>query len=126
MPEDRITVERIEHTALTVTDVERAKHFYGGILGLTEVPRPETFDFDGAWYRNGPSDLHIISRPQADAESRRHVAFYVSDLTAAARVLQANGYPVLWERKYKIRDIDRFFTHDPDRNRIEIMGPEKR
>src|SRR4051812_24152682 len=87
---DRIHVERIEHVALTVTDVERAKQFYGRVLGLTEVPRPESFDFGGAWYRNGLSDLHLISRPQADAESRRHVAFYVSDLAAAARVLQGS------------------------------------
>src|SRR5213078_2110636 len=116
MSQERIQVERIEHTAVIVTDVERAKHFYGGVLGLTEVPRPESFDFPGAWYRNGPSDLHIISRPQADAESRRHVAFYVSDLQTAARVLEGNGYPVLWERKYKILKIDRFFTRDPDGN----------
>src|SRR5690349_3619622 len=120
---ERIHVERIEHAAVTVTDVERAKDFYGRVLGLSEVPRPESFDFGGAWYRNGPTDLHLISRPQADAESRRHVAFYVSDLAAAARVLEANGYPVLWEHKYPIQGIDRFFTHDPDRNRIEIMGP---
>ena len=125
MPTDRITVQRIEHTALTVTDVARAKHFYGEVLGLTEVPRPESFDFGGAGYRNGPTDLHIIQRPQPDAESRRHVAFYVADLDAAARVLQAAGFPVLWEQKYKIRGIDRFFTADPDGNRIEVMGPER-
>ena len=126
MPTDRITVQRIEHTAVTVTDVARAKHFYGQILGLTEVPRPESFDFGGAWYRNGPTDLHIITRPQADAQSRRHVAFYVADLDVAARVLKAHGYPVLPEEKYKIKSIDRFFTADPDGNRIEIMGPERR
>ena len=91
-----------------------------------EHPRPDSFDFPGAWYRNGPTDLHIISRPQPDSESRRHVAFYVADIDAAARVLQAHSCPVLWERKYKIRGIDRFFTHDPDGNRIEIMGPERR
>jgi catechol 2,3-dioxygenase-like lactoylglutathione lyase family enzyme len=124
--DDRITVQRIEHVAVVVSDVERAKAFYGGVLGLTEVPRPESFDFAGAWYRNGPTDLHIITNPQADAKSRRHVAFYVADLDAAARVLETHGFPVRPEQKYKIRDIDRFFTEDPDGNRIEIMGPERR
>jgi catechol 2,3-dioxygenase-like lactoylglutathione lyase family enzyme len=123
MTQERITVERIEHVAVIVSDVERAKDFYGRVLGLTEVPRPETFDFPGAWYRNGPTDLHIISRAQADAPSRRHVAFYVSDLQVAARVLQANGFPVLWETM-KIAGLDRFFTNDPDLNRIEIMAAE--
>src|SRR5438046_9267331 len=125
MPNDKITVQRIEHVALTVTDVERAKHFYGQILNLTEIPRPKSFDFSGAWYRNGAADLHIIGRQEADAPSRRHVAFYVADIEAAAKVLEQNGYPVLWEQKYKIEKIDRFFTEDPDKNRIEIMGPER-
>jgi catechol 2,3-dioxygenase-like lactoylglutathione lyase family enzyme len=124
--DDRITVQRIEHVAVVVSDVERAKHFYGDVLGLTEVPRPDSFDFPGAWYRNGPTDLHIITNPQPDARSRRHVAFYVADLGVAARVLEAHGHPVRPEHKYKIRDIDRFFTEDPDGNRIEIMGPERR
>jgi glyoxylase I family protein len=125
MPNDRITVQRIEHVALTVTDVARAKHFYGQILNLAEIPRPKSFDFPGAWYRNGAADLHIIARQEADAQSRRHVAFYVADIQTAAKVLQQNGYPVLWEQKYKIEKIDRFFTQDPDQNRIEIMGPER-
>src|SRR5882757_3983511 len=118
MPAEKIIVERIEHVAVTVSDLARAKHFYGEVLGLTEIPRPETFNFPGAWYRNGPTDLHIISRTVVDGESRRHVAFYVSDIKMAARVLQLNGFPVLWERM-KIPQIDRFFTHDPDGNRIE-------
>jgi len=120
---ERINVERIEHVAVIVSDIARAKQFYGQVLALTEVPRPDTFDFPGAWYRNGPCDLHIISRPQADADSRRHVAFFVSDLHAAARVLQANGYQVLWETM-KIPNLSRFFTYDPDRNRIEIMAAD--
>jgi len=51
------------------------------------------------------------------------VAFFVSDLHAAARVLQANGYQVLWETM-KIPNLSRFFTYDPDRNRIEIMAAD--
>jgi len=125
MSQDRVITQRIEHVALTVTDVARAKHFYGQILNLTEIPRPKSFDFPGAWYRNGATDLHIIARLQADAQSRRHVAFYVADIQTAAKVLEQNGYPVLWEQKNKIDEIDRFFTQDPDQNRIEIMGPER-
>ena len=114
---------KLEVVIIAVSDIDRAKAFYGGVLGMTEVPRPETFNFPGAWYRNGPTDLHLISRPQIDGESRRHVAFYVSDLQAAAQVLQAHGYPVLWETM-KIAGLDRFFTHDPDHNRIEIMSSD--
>jgi catechol 2,3-dioxygenase-like lactoylglutathione lyase family enzyme len=40
-------IEGIHHTAIIVTDVERAKRFYGGVLGLSELPRPD-FGFEGA------------------------------------------------------------------------------
>jgi catechol 2,3-dioxygenase-like lactoylglutathione lyase family enzyme len=125
MSSQRIVVKRIEHVAVIVSDIDRAKYFYGQVLGLTEVPRPKSFDFPGAWYRNGPTDLHLISRSPIDAESRRHVAFYVADLQVAAQVLQAHGYTVLWENM-KIEGLDRFFTHDPDKNRIEIMASERK
>src|SRR5437868_1963660 len=96
-----IIVERIEHVAVTVSDVARAKEFYGRVLGLREVPRPQSFDFDGAWYRNGPTDLHLVARAEVDPESRRHVAFFVADIGVAARVLGGNGFEVLWEETYK-------------------------
>jgi hypothetical protein len=37
----------------------------------------------------------------------------------------ACGCEVLWEHKYKIEGVDRFFTSDPDGNRIEVQGPEE-
>src|SRR5687767_4947344 len=46
---------RIDHAAVVVTDVARAVAFYRDVLGLTEVPRPPTFDFPGAWLRVGPA-----------------------------------------------------------------------
>jgi predicted enzyme related to lactoylglutathione lyase len=48
----------------------------------------------------------------------------VADVHAAARHVEQHGCPVLWDRKYKIRGIDRFFTADPDGNRIEVQGAE--
>jgi hypothetical protein len=49
----------------------------------------------------------------------------VSDVHAAARRLSGAGCRVGWESKYKIPGVDRFFTDDPDGNRIEVQGPEK-
>jgi hypothetical protein len=31
---------------------------------------------------------------------------------------------VAWNTRHKIPGVDRFFTDDPDGNRIEIQGPE--
>ena len=44
---------RLDHGSLLVSDVERSVRFYTGALGLTEVPRPPTFEAPGAWLAIG-------------------------------------------------------------------------
>src|SRR5580658_2634596 len=90
----RIHVERMDHVAIDVTDMEQARAFYAGVLGLREIPRPPSFDFPGAWFETGSAVLHIVSRPQRDAEGRRHLCFWVTDLPAAAQTLRAAGFDV--------------------------------
>src|SRR5436190_23550482 len=85
------SIQRIDHVAINVSEMARARAFYGGILKLKEVPRPKSFDFAGAWYRIGTVDLHLISRGEVDALSRRHFAFWLSDVHAAAKSIQSAG-----------------------------------
>lgn len=40
------------HVSVTVTDLDKAKAFYGDVLGLKEIPRPD-FRFPGVWYSLG-------------------------------------------------------------------------
>jgi catechol 2,3-dioxygenase-like lactoylglutathione lyase family enzyme len=124
-PAEQIQVQRLEHVAVVVTDVERARAFYVNVLGLREVARPKSFDFPGAWFQVGPEVLHLLGRPQTEGTGRRHFCLWVKDVHAAAKWVAGSGFPVLWEHTYKIEGIDRFFTADPDSNRIEIQGPEK-
>ena len=116
-------IQRIDHIAINVSDMSRARAFYAGVLHLREVPRPESFDFAGAWYRIGTVDLHLISRAEVDPPSRRHFAFWVSDVHAAAKSIESAGVKVTWDT-YKIHGIDRFFVRDPDGNRLEFQGDE--
>jgi hypothetical protein len=48
----------------------------------------------------------------------------VSEVHGAARYLESRGLPVRWDTKYKIHGVDRFFTEDPDGNRVEIQGSD--
>jgi catechol 2,3-dioxygenase-like lactoylglutathione lyase family enzyme len=121
---DSLTVERLDHVSIIVTDVDRARAFYAGVLGLTELPRPESFNFPGAWFHVGPEVIHLLGQPTPDPRGRRHFCLYVTDVHAAARHVSARGLPVLWDKKYKIPGIDRFFTEDPDGNRVEIQGSD--
>jgi catechol 2,3-dioxygenase-like lactoylglutathione lyase family enzyme len=44
-----VAIVRLDHIQINVTDLARAKRFYGEVLDLEEAPRPESFDFAGAW-----------------------------------------------------------------------------
>jgi glyoxylase I family protein len=122
---DSIRVERLDHVSIIVTDVARALAFYTGVLGLTEIPRPKSFDFPGAWLQVGPEVIHLLGQPAPDPRGRRHFCLWVADVHAAARYLEGRGLPVRWDTNYKIEGIDRFFTEDPDGNRVEIQGTER-
>ena len=122
---DGIGVWHFDHVAIYVTDLAQARAFYAGVLGLTEVPRPASFDFPGAWYQVGPAaTLHLLAERQREPASPRHFCFWVADVHAAARRLGSAGCAVEWVAKHKIIGVDRFFTRDPDGNRIEIQGRE--
>jgi catechol 2,3-dioxygenase-like lactoylglutathione lyase family enzyme len=124
-PAHAIEVQRIDHVAIVVTDLEQSRRFFGEAMGLKEIPRPPSFDFPGAWFAAGSEVLHLLAQPNMEAPGgRRHLCFWVRDVHSAARRLAAFGFSVGWEHTYKIEGIDRFFTADPDNNRVEIQGPE--
>src|SRR5262245_62629895 len=52
--------ERLQHCGLIVADLDRSRRFYGGALGLEEVPRPGNFRFEGAWFQVGDDQLHLL------------------------------------------------------------------
>ena len=51
----------LSHVSVTVSDLEKAKRFYGDLIGLTQIPRPD-FGFSGVWYSlGGELQLHVIA-----------------------------------------------------------------
>lgn len=120
-----IRVERMDHVAIDVTDMESARAFYAGLLRLREVPRPASFDFPGAWFETGSALLHVVSRPQRDTDGRRHLCFFVTDLKEALEAVQTAGFPVSNDGHGTIPGIERFYTMDPDGNRIEIQAKQR-
>jgi catechol 2,3-dioxygenase-like lactoylglutathione lyase family enzyme len=121
---DLVLVERLDHVAVDITDLHRAKSFYGGLLGLKEIPRPQSFTFGSAWYEIGACVLHLVVRQERLPEAPHHFCVWVRDVHGAARAVSAAGYAVTWDTRYKIPGIDRFFTRDPDGNRVEFQGHE--
>ncbi len=73
---------------LPVVDLERAKKFYQGKLGLKPLPFP---DQDGAIFEcGGGTQLYLYQRAQTKADNTA-AAFIVPDIVSAVRELKNNG-----------------------------------
>ncbi len=114
-----IRFTHIDHCTVLVTNVAKARYFYGEVLGLREVPAPKEFDFAALWYDLGGQYLHLLLKPQPDAVSPRHFCLHVTDARAAREHFRKLGVPI--EETVRIAAADRFFVRDPDGNRIELL-----
>jgi len=124
-----ILPDTLHHVAVTVTDLARAKQFYGDVLGLTEVQRPD-FDFGGAWYQIGTTQLHLIVHPPTltmrrtrDIDSRDgHLALRVPSFDETVAHLRALGVDFL-ESRVNLTPWAQVYVTDPDGNVIELNAP---
>jgi catechol 2,3-dioxygenase-like lactoylglutathione lyase family enzyme len=115
---------RFSHVNVTMPKggEESARSFYGGLLGLPEIPKPEPLRArGGAWFDAGGIDLHLsIEERRGGADAYRHFGLECADVDGLRARLKANGVatedgrPAPWKR---------FFVHDPFGNRIEIHEP---
>jgi catechol 2,3-dioxygenase-like lactoylglutathione lyase family enzyme len=104
---------------MIITDVERSRRFYRDLLGLKEIHKPRTFDFVVIWFDLGNQHLHLLLKDKPDTISPRHVALRVTNAAAARSYFREHG--IATEETTPIPGADRFFIHDPDGNRIEII-----
>ena len=109
----------IHHNSVLTSDADRAREFYAKILGMKEIPYPSTFDFPVIWFELGDQHVHLIIANRPDSISPRHIAFHVQNASVAREALTAMGVAI--EETVKIPGAERFFVHDPDGNRIELI-----
>ena len=121
--------ETLHHVSINVTDLERARHFYSVVLGLSEVPRPP-FYFAGIWYGLGERQLHLIVHPPTRTlrgtsliDGRDgHFALRIADFDAVLAHLQAHRVPLV-DRRENATPWAQIFVTDPDGNVIELNAP---
>lgn len=95
---------------------ERAREFYGDVLGMVEIPKPPLLAArGGCWFRSGAAVLHLGVEADFSPARKAHPAFLVTDLDALASRLG----PVTWSDE--VPGIRRFHTVDPFGNRLEFQ-----
>ena len=99
---------------------EDARRFFGGLLGLAEVAKPEPLaGRGGVWFAVGRQQLHVGVEDGHRPALKAHPALVVRDLDALAARLEAAGVPVEWDSSPPAR---RFYAADPWGNRIELVA----
>jgi catechol 2,3-dioxygenase-like lactoylglutathione lyase family enzyme len=97
-----------------------ARAFYGGVLGLEELEKPEPLKArGGVWFQAGPHQLHVGVQEDFQPATKAHPAFQVDALDALAERLTRAGAAVHWDDAIP----GRFYTEDPWGNRLELCVP---
>jgi catechol 2,3-dioxygenase-like lactoylglutathione lyase family enzyme len=115
----------LHHVSLPVSNLERSKAFYGEVLRLKEVARPD-FDFDGAWYQIGEGQLHLIVDETMPREAEQkinsralHFALRVEDYYETAEWLKKHNITIV-EKPDSKSGFAQIFCCDPDGHIIEL------
>jgi catechol 2,3-dioxygenase-like lactoylglutathione lyase family enzyme len=77
-----------------------ARHFFGDLLGLAELPKPAPLSArGGCWFALGDRQLHIGVDPDFSPARKAHLALRVdpAELDVLAARLSAAGAPITWD-----------------------------
>ncbi len=102
---------------------EAARRFYGELIGLPEVRKPEALRArGGVWFALGEQQLHVGVEAEFRPARKAHPALRVASdqLDVLAGRLSRAGERVLWDDE--LPGVRRFFSEDPWGNRIELCA----
>lgn len=120
-------VKRAHHMSVQITDLEKSREFYEGILGFEQTARPD-FGFPGVWYQVGDVQVHLIGEipgmeratpPKSTSPIATHLAFEIEDYRNVLDTLAAKGLEPLGLGE----EVGQIFVSDPDGNVIELIVP---
>lgn len=119
-----IEITQFLHTGLIVSDLDKSRAFYEGLLGLKPDPKRPDREFAGVWYDIGPNQIHlmVVENPYAQVQRPAHggrdihLAMHVKDIEAVAAALDAAGVPYTKSKSGRAA----VFCRDPDGNALEF------
>ncbi|HEX8709726.1 MAG TPA: VOC family protein [Pyrinomonadaceae bacterium] len=118
----KINFKKLDHVQLCIPigEEEKAREFYGQVLGLEEIEKPDALKPSGGlWFEVADIQLHI-GVEETHAKSKRHPAFEVEGVEQIREYLR--GLDVKVKEEVLIPGVvGRFSFFDPFGNRIELM-----
>lgn len=117
----KIDFKRLHHVQICIPRGAEgeARAFYGSLLGLKEIEKPSPLKASGGlWFEVADIHLHVgVEDPVA--QSKRHPAFEIGDVSNVRAYLEENG--VRTRDEPQLPGVRRFSLFDPFGNRIEFM-----
>lgn len=115
-----LTIDHVQ-VAMPAGREADARQFYGMLLGLPELEKPEALKSrGGVWF--GLADgrqLHLGVEQDFHPNRKAHPCFVVDgEYEALARLLEESGYSIQHDGLNP--SVRRFYAHDPFGNRLEF------
>jgi catechol 2,3-dioxygenase-like lactoylglutathione lyase family enzyme len=121
---DAPSILHAHHAQISIPrgEEDTAREFYCRLLGLTEVPKPESLAGRGGfWLQLGDFQVHIGIEDESDRSrtTKAHVAYEVEGLESWRAKLSESGVTIL--EGIPIPGCNRFEFRDPFGNRVEFL-----
>jgi catechol 2,3-dioxygenase-like lactoylglutathione lyase family enzyme len=116
--------QRLHHVQLAIPPggEDVAREFYGGVLGMAELAKPEALRArGGCWFRGGGWEIHLGVEQDFAPARKAHPGVLVSGLDDLAAVLVAAGRAVDWDPHFP--GHRRIYSYDGHGNRLEFLEP---
>lgn len=117
----KINFVKADHVQLTIPpgSESQARKFYGGVLGLEEIEKPESLKpTGGVWFKIADVELHL-GVEEKPGDTKAHPAFTVKSINSVKVHLIQNGINI--KEETAIPGRKRFSFRDPFGNRIELL-----
>lgn len=118
-----MNISAIHHAqvSIPVGGEDEAREFYCGVLGLTEIPKPESLaGRGGLWLELGDTQVHLGAEDNVQrSKTKAHLAYLVTDLDKWRKKLTDAGCQV--KESTAIPGYSRFEFRDPFDNRVEFL-----
>jgi len=96
------------------------RQFYGGMLGMAEIPKPAALAArGGVWFRSGRAELHLGVDADFRPARKAHPALLVDDLDAVVTRLAEIGHRARPDEL--LPGCRRCYIDDPCGNRLELL-----